>query len=375
MSVENLSYYLEQPERISELTTETIVQWISQKPYCQNLRFLLAKKKMYLGEKNDLGPFYSAATYAFDRTHLVQYLNDEEYSAWLAAAKAKLDSDEKTKPSLIQPEEKQETQVSDEAIEENESLVETHKEENEPVIVERSVLDLDNEISAALEVADEEEIKIAAPEDKIMWVMDKSEKAKFKKKKKKLKKKAKKKVDSKKKKKNKKRKKKEVESKEKKKKSDRKKIKKVKSKKIKKKKLIESPNSKVIKALPEVYVDEINDEQNYINEIETLSPFTQWLMNLRTNQGESEIPYNDWSKFELRRIKKRVVDPRDLQIEEMADKSLEDNSELISEPLALILIKQGHLFEAIEMYEKLSLKYPEKMPFFAAKIEELKSKE
>jgi hypothetical protein len=55
----------------------------------------------------------------------------------------------------------------------------------------------------------------------------------------------------------------------------------------------------------------------------------------------------------------------------MARKSLEVHDDLITETLAKIYAGQGHLTEAIESYRKLSLKYPEKSGYFAARISEL----
>lgn len=57
-----------------------------------------------------------------------------------------------------------------------------------------------------------------------------------------------------------------------------------------------------------------------------------------------------------------------------AQKSLEDNDDLITETLAGMYEKQGNFNKAISMYEKLSLKYPEKSLIFAARIQEIKNK-
>jgi hypothetical protein len=56
----------------------------------------------------------------------------------------------------------------------------------------------------------------------------------------------------------------------------------------------------------------------------------------------------------------------------LAERSITPDSDLISETLAALLAKQEKNEEAMAMYEKLSLKFPEKSVFFAAKIAELK---
>jgi hypothetical protein len=59
---------------------------------------------------------------------------------------------------------------------------------------------------------------------------------------------------------------------------------------------------------------------------------------------------------------------------DLARKSLEMDEEIVTETLAKIYEVQGLYDKAIRMYAKLSLKYPEKSLFFAARIKELKSK-
>jgi hypothetical protein len=62
---------------------------------------------------------------------------------------------------------------------------------------------------------------------------------------------------------------------------------------------------------------------------------------------------------------------RDRRIIAHAYESLRMNNEIASETLARILAEQQQIGEAIKMYERLALQYPEKSRYFAAEIEKL----
>jgi len=63
-----------------------------------------------------------------------------------------------------------------------------------------------------------------------------------------------------------------------------------------------------------------------------------------------------------------------IDLENKARKSAEDQLTLVSETLAKVYVEQGLYPKAIEIYKKLSLKYPEKSGYFAAQIAELANK-
>ncbi|MEE1946103.1 hypothetical protein VRU48_13355 [Pedobacter sp. KR3-3] len=66
--------------------------------------------------------------------------------------------------------------------------------------------------------------------------------------------------------------------------------------------------------------------------------------------------------------------PEQINNENKAKKSAEDNYDLVSETLASIYIEQMLYHKAIDTYEKLSLKFPEKSRYFADLIQSLEKK-
>ncbi len=94
----------------------------------------------------------------------------------------------------------------------------------------------------------------------------------------------------------------------------------------------------------------INTSSSFVATGENVSPFTAWINNFSANHDPS---------YDKRSLASNVK------------QSVDSTEDIISESLAKILAKQGHIKESIDMYRKLSLKFPEKSSYFASRITEL----
>jgi hypothetical protein len=116
---------------------------------------------------------------------------------------------------------------------------------------------------------------------------------------------------------------------------------------------------------------------------EDYQPFIQWFSQFHPPSliqplPEKEIPappppVQEQSEFD---DEPRVVPPKQSAqptvAQSLAEKSVSENKDVISETLAKLLAKQGHRDKAADMYERLRLAFPEKSAYFAAEIEKLK---
>jgi hypothetical protein len=58
--------------------------------------------------------------------------------------------------------------------------------------------------------------------------------------------------------------------------------------------------------------------------------------------------------------------------EDISKPFVEEAGGLVTETLAKIYVNQGYYSKAMDIYEKLSLKFPEKSSYFASQIEKVK---
>lgn len=119
---------------------------------------------------------------------------------------------------------------------------------------------------------------------------------------------------------------------------------------------------------------QIEKEQQYQQEAETkpqnnsaTSKQTEKKQNINANELIERFIQNP----------PRIEPDEDLDFSEetqIADDSLKEKEEFISETLARIYERQNKTKKAIEIYQKLSLKFPEKKRYFADQIEKLHNK-
>lgn len=121
-----------------------------------------------------------------------------------------------------------------------------------------------------------------------------------------------------------------------------------------------------------------------VSSFERLEPtpsinFSSWLQQLRPPQVGNRPPTiassNDAASSKHDEVSEDKGEKlKANEAKKLADQSVAENLDIASETLAALLEAQGHYEKAIAMYKRLMMKYPEKSAFFAAKIEQLKSK-
>jgi hypothetical protein len=139
--------------------------------------------------------------------------------------------------------------------------------------------------------------------------------------------------------------------------------------------------------IPQILMDDENSIEVDYNADEQVTPDEGDLLeldseiNLNGNNGSTEINQGAVSMLSQTDLIDRFIianpriepirDARSIPVEDRSD-SPDSEGVFVSETLARIYISQGYYSKAIDIFEKLSLKYPEKSSYFATQIEKVK---
>jgi hypothetical protein len=120
-------------------------------------------------------------------------------------------------------------------------------------------------------------------------------------------------------------------------------------------------------------IEETNALEKISIESDSPKSFTDWLK-ASQNSIQEEIEEEDQEErkpeyYTFEKPKKEFFSPT-----KKAKESLDENKMPVSETLAKIFALQGNFSKAIYVYEQLILIFPEKKPFFATQIKNLKKK-
>jgi len=128
-------------------------------------------------------------------------------------------------------------------------------------------------------------------------------------------------------------------------------------------------------------IDSLIQEENadeVAKSLMVMMSFSEWLLHFKNTAEKQKEETKDqralktmWQKEKLAAAIEEENEEIPENVFEMAVNSITKEDGLASESLAEIYIKQGKYDKAIDMYRKLSLRNPQKSPYFARKTEEI----
>jgi hypothetical protein len=78
MEEKGMAYYLEDLNRVNDLSMEKLGEWREKYPYSQMVHFLMAKKHQLEGFVDDMSVFHKASFYSVDRSYLQDRMTNSE---------------------------------------------------------------------------------------------------------------------------------------------------------------------------------------------------------------------------------------------------------------------------------------------------------
>jgi len=128
-------------------------------------------------------------------------------------------------------------------------------------------------------------------------------------------------------------------------------------------------------SLKELLVEPEKSEESQVDEFDYTTTEVFRLIDEKTEPFMPEIIENS-DLIEQFIFSGASITPKETSTEGVGEMILEHSNnigeELITETLAKVYLKQGLYFEALNSYEKLILKFPEKNSYFAGQIENIK---
>lgn len=101
--------------------------------------------------------------------------------------------------------------------------------------------------------------------------------------------------------------------------------------------------------------------------------FTSWIAQFQPPKIKNQLSDIMEAKYlEEAKQQKKKHKPAQKEVPHIAERSVTRHPDVISETLAKLLARQGEKAQAVEIYERLMLVFPEKSAYFAEQIQQLK---